>query len=107
MEYLLEEEATIEPENDEDAGKSLLEVGMEQLQRMDRVQAIESLRAFQTLSSDLKTFFESFKETGKVVTKEDVQEYFDVKLFLCNVKKKSTNDLFYMKAKRRERQQQQ
>lgn len=90
VEHLLEEEATVEPENDEDAGKSLLEVGMEQLQRMDRVQAIESLRAFQTLSSDLKTFFESFKETGKVVTKEDVQEYFDVKLFffyICNVKK--------------------
>ncbi|CEP08006.1 hypothetical protein [Parasitella parasitica] len=87
VEFLLEEEATVEPENDEDIGKSLLEIGMEQLQRMDRVQAIESIRAFQTLSSDLKSFFENFKETGKVVTKEDVQEYFD--------------------AKRRERQQQQ
>ncbi|EPB89142.1 hypothetical protein HMPREF1544_04009 [Mucor circinelloides 1006PhL] len=87
VEYLLEEETTVEPENDEDAGKSLLEVGMEQLQRMDRVQAIESVRAFQTLASDLKQFFGTFKEEGKIVTKEDVQEYFD--------------------AKRRERQQQQ
>ncbi|KAF1803696.1 hypothetical protein FB192DRAFT_1369286 [Mucor lusitanicus] len=87
VEYLLEEEQTVEPENDEDVGKSLLEVGMEQLQRMDRVQAIESVRAFQTLASDLKQFFGTFKEEGKIVTKEDVQEYFD--------------------AKRRERQQQQ
>ncbi|KAL7317635.1 hypothetical protein PS15m_003967 [Mucor circinelloides] len=87
VEYLLEEETTVEPENDEDVGKSLLEVGMEQLQRMDRVQAIESVRAFQTLASDLKQFFGTFKEEGKIVTKEDVQEYFD--------------------AKRRERQQQQ
>ncbi|KAI8636234.1 hypothetical protein BD408DRAFT_356049 [Parasitella parasitica] len=78
VEFLFEEEATVEPENDEDIGKSLLDIGMEQLQRMDRVQAIESIRAFQTLSSDLKSFFENFKETGEVVTKEDVQEYFDV-----------------------------
>ncbi|KAL9543807.1 hypothetical protein MBANPS3_007935 [Mucor bainieri] len=79
VEHLLEEEHTVEPENDQDAGKSLLEVGMEQLQRMDRVQAIESVRAFQTLASDLKQFFGTFKEEGKIVTKEDVQEYFDAK----------------------------
>lgn len=80
VEYLWEEEHTVEPENDEDAGKSLLEVGMEQLQRMDRVQAIESVKAFQTLASDLKQFFGTFKEEGKIVTKEDVQEYFDVRV---------------------------
>lgn len=51
---------------------------MKQLQRIDRVKAIESLRAYTTLASDLKAFLTSFKESGKIVTKEDIEEFFAV-----------------------------
>lgn len=78
MEYLLAEEKTYEPEEDEDAGKSLLEVGMEQLQRVDRVQALESLMAYKTLADDIKNYFETFKGSGKVVTKKDIDNFFAV-----------------------------
>lgn len=79
VEFLLTEEKTHEPEEDEDAGKSLMEVGMEQLQRVDRVQALESLLAYKTLADDIKNYFESFKNTGKIVTKEDINAFFDAK----------------------------
>lgn len=78
VEYLLAEEKTFEPEEDEDAGKSLLEVGMEQLQRVDRVQALESLMAYKALADDMKTYFKTFKDSGKVVTKQDIDAFFAV-----------------------------
>lgn len=81
VEYFLEEEKTYEPEEDEDAGKSLLEVGMEQLQRVDRVQALESLMAYKSLANDIKTYLESFKDSGKVVTKKDIDEFFAVSAY--------------------------
>ncbi|KAI8875617.1 hypothetical protein K501DRAFT_263530 [Backusella circina FSU 941] len=78
LEWLLIEEKTHEPEEDEDAGKSLFEIGMEQLQRVDRVKALESLMAYKTLSEDIKNYFKSF-ESGKVITKEDIERYFKAK----------------------------
>ncbi|KAG0758915.1 hypothetical protein G6F57_005655 [Rhizopus arrhizus] len=79
IEFLLNEEQTHEPEEDEDAGRSLMEIGMEQLQRIDRVQVLESLMAYKDLASDLKNYFASFKDTGKIVTKEDIDEFFTAK----------------------------
>ncbi|KAI9334455.1 hypothetical protein BD770DRAFT_432272 [Pilaira anomala] len=79
VEYLLAEEKTYEPEEDEDAGKSLLEIGMEQLQRLDRVQALEGLRAYTKFNQDIKTFFESFKVSGKTVTEQDIKDFFEAK----------------------------
>lgn len=81
IEYLLVEEKTFEPEEDEDAGKSLLEVGMEQLQRVDRVQALETLMAYKKLSHDIKSYLESFKDSGKTVTKQDIDDFFEAS---CN-----------------------
>jgi E3 ubiquitin-protein ligase UBR7 len=80
LEWLLIEEKTHEPEEDEDAGKSLFEIGMEQLQRVDRVKALESLMAYKSLSEDIKNYFKSF-ESGKVITKEDIEQYFEVCVF--------------------------
>lgn len=80
LEFLLAEEQTYEPEEDEDAGKSLLEIGMEQLQRIDRVKVLESLMAYKDLAADLKNYFASFKDSGKVVTKEDIDEFFSVNI---------------------------
>ncbi|KAI7902047.1 putative zinc finger in N-recognin-domain-containing protein [Cokeromyces recurvatus] len=79
VEYLLAEEKTYEPEEDEDAGKSLFEIGMEQLQCVDRIKAIESLMAYKSLATDIKSFLETFKDTGKIVTKEDIEAFFAAK----------------------------
>lgn len=51
---------------------------MEQLQRVDRVQALESLMAYKTLADDIKTYFETFKDSGKIVTKQDIDAFFAV-----------------------------
>lgn len=91
---MLAEEKTYEPEEDEDAGRSLMEVGMEQLQRVDRVQALESLMAYKTLADDIKSYLETFKNTGKTVTKEDIDAFFAVSGF--NIMSAFTHSLFLL-----------
>ncbi|KAF7724961.1 hypothetical protein EC973_000542 [Apophysomyces ossiformis] len=78
IEYLLMEEKTYEPEEDEDAGKSLFEVGMEKLQRLDRVRALETVMAYQSLAEEVRQFLQGFKESGAVVTEADVKRFFEV-----------------------------
>ncbi|KAI8334585.1 hypothetical protein BC941DRAFT_503946 [Chlamydoabsidia padenii] len=77
IEFILQEETTIEPEEDEDAGKSLLEIGMEQLSRMNRVEALDGLRMYQNLWDQIKPFLRTFQESGRVVTANDIQTFFD------------------------------
>ncbi|KAI8330137.1 hypothetical protein BD560DRAFT_416474 [Blakeslea trispora] len=79
VDYLLGEEETYEPEEEADTGKSLLDVGMEQLQRIDRVQVLESLMAYRSLAKDMKDYLETFQSSGKVVTKEDIEAFFEKK----------------------------
>ncbi|KAI8074655.1 hypothetical protein BC940DRAFT_288771 [Gongronella butleri] len=79
IEFLLTEEATVEPEDDEDAGRSLLEIGMEQLVKMDRVQALDSIRLYHAFSDQIKSFLKSFQASGKVVTEDDINQFFDEK----------------------------
>src|ERR1700730_11037465 len=78
--YILNEEATYEPEEDEDAGNSIFEEGMKQLMRMDRVKAIESTMAYNTMASQIKEFLTNFKDSNKTVTKEDIEGFFAQKL---------------------------
>ncbi|KAI9314723.1 hypothetical protein BX666DRAFT_1962790 [Dichotomocladium elegans] len=74
--FLLEEEETYEPEKDEDAGRSLEDIGMEQMMRMDRVKALESIIAYQTLASQIKDYLRAFRESGEVVTEADIRRFF-------------------------------
>ncbi|KAG2216220.1 hypothetical protein INT45_014192, partial [Circinella minor] len=73
---LCKREETFEPEEDEDAGKSLMDVGMEHMMRMDRVQAMESIMAYTTLSSQIKDFLQKFKESGEIVTEAHIRQFF-------------------------------
>lgn len=57
---------------------SLHDGGLQQLQRMDRVQAIEGMMAYNKMAEQVKSFLQTFKETGKTVTKEDVEKFFQV-----------------------------
>jgi E3 ubiquitin-protein ligase UBR7 len=80
MSYILNVEATYEPEEDEDAGNSIFEEGMKQLMRMDRVKAIESTMAYNTMASQIKEFLTNFKDSNRTVTKEDIEGFFAQKL---------------------------
>ncbi|RUP47576.1 hypothetical protein BC936DRAFT_145573 [Jimgerdemannia flammicorona] len=87
VEFLLQEEKTYEPEEDEDAGMSLHDGGLKQLQRMDRVQALEGLTAYNKMAEQVKSFLQTFKDSGRTVTKEDVTKFFEDKLNERNSRK--------------------
>lgn len=95
VEYLLAEEKTFEPEDEEeeDIGKSLLDIGWEQLQCIDRVEAIESLKVYKSLASDIKSYLESFENSGKLLTQQDIQAFFDVNI-RCKTIKSNLNFVF-------------
>lgn len=60
------------------AGKSLLDLGMEQLNSVDRVKALEGIMAFQAMSGHLRGFLEEFRKADKVVTEADIRRFFAV-----------------------------
>ncbi|KAI8926532.1 hypothetical protein BC831DRAFT_511593 [Entophlyctis helioformis] len=74
IEYLVNKMKVYEPPKDESAGDSLLDAGMKQLDRVDRVQAINGKTAL--LKDRLMGFLRTFGETGKVVTKADIDAFF-------------------------------
>ena len=53
-----------------------MDAGMEHIMRMDRVQAMESIMAYTTLSSQIKGFLQKFKESGEVVTEAHIRQFF-------------------------------
>jgi len=80
------EEETYEPEEDNsDTGNalvnqsnvdSLLDAGTKALSSLPRTQALDGIVAYQTLSTKLKTFFQGFVQSGKVVSEADVRGFF-------------------------------
>ncbi|BGP47943.1 hypothetical protein JCM10450v2_003809 [Rhodotorula kratochvilovae] len=76
--FLLEEEEVFEPPEDPDAHKSTFELGMNHLlNRMPRIQALDSVRAFTGLSDRLKAFFRPHADSGTTITKEHIQSFFE------------------------------
>lgn len=49
--------------------------------RMDRVKAIESARAYNRLSEQIRDFLQGFKDSGQVVTEKDIKQFFAVSFF--------------------------
>ncbi|KAL7754208.1 hypothetical protein RI367_000189 [Sorochytrium milnesiophthora] len=75
--YLIEDEPTWVPEADPEAGKSLYQSGMESLKKVPRAQAIDGARALQELEAELKQFLGDFARKKRVVTKADVNGFFE------------------------------
>lgn len=78
-EYLYSDDPIFE--NPEDEGEestvgSLYNLGTDALLSMPRDQAIEGLQAYEKISSKLKEFFKPFAEQGKVVTEDEVRDFF-------------------------------
>ncbi|KAJ3025582.1 UNVERIFIED_CONTAM: hypothetical protein HDU68_006984 [Siphonaria sp. JEL0065] len=61
---------------DEDANKSLLDIGMDALNKIPRVKAIEGVRAYERLAQFTKEYLAKFAVEGRVVTKKDIDEMF-------------------------------
>ncbi|KAJ2093494.1 hypothetical protein IW138_000345 [Coemansia sp. RSA 986] len=75
--FLIKEEEIVEPEEDETRGESLYESALKQLQTMDHTRAIDAALAYRTLSSKLMDFLRPFATSGKVVTNQDIQSFFE------------------------------
>ncbi|KAL2917070.1 hypothetical protein HK105_203502 [Polyrhizophydium stewartii] len=75
--FLVDAEATFQPPPDADAGKSLLDAGMQQLNEIDRVRAIDGIRAYNKFKDRLMEFLRGFGSEGKVVCKEDIERFFE------------------------------
>ncbi|KAI9500941.1 hypothetical protein GGI25_005398 [Coemansia spiralis] len=75
--FLIKEEEIVEPEVDETRGESLYESALKQLQSMDHSRAIDAAHAYRTLSSKLMEFLRPFAASGKVVTNQDIQTFFE------------------------------
>lgn len=79
-EFLAKEDPIYQPP--EDSGSpasstgSLFEMGTNALLSLPIPQAIEGLQAYGMMKSKLKDFFQGFVEQGKVVTEEEVREFF-------------------------------
>ncbi|RKP10757.1 putative zinc finger in N-recognin-domain-containing protein [Thamnocephalis sphaerospora] len=80
VEYLLAAEKAHEPEKDEESGMSLFELGVQKLQGMDRVQAVNGLLAYDRMRNEIRSFLSSFASAGTVVTKNDVEAFFAEKM---------------------------
>ncbi|KAG6867849.1 hypothetical protein C0993_010304 [Termitomyces sp. T159_Od127] len=73
---LLVEEETYEPPEDPDSGLSLEELGMRALERLPRDKAIDGIHAFNGMRDDLVKYLRPFAQEGKVVSENDVREFF-------------------------------
>ncbi|ODV92226.1 hypothetical protein CANCADRAFT_55942 [Tortispora caseinolytica NRRL Y-17796] len=73
---LLEEEITYEPPEDDDES-SVYEAGMRALAGLPHVSAMETLNAYNTLKNRISDFLLPFAEQGKVVTSEDITQFFE------------------------------
>ncbi|KAK6205019.1 putative zinc finger in N-recognin-domain-containing protein [Scheffersomyces amazonensis] len=80
--YLYKDDPVYEPpeEVSDDEGSSttgsLLDLGSEALSSLPREQAIEGLQAYDKIRSKLRDFFKPFAEQGKIVTEEEVRDFF-------------------------------
>ena len=50
---------------------------MEALSTMDRVKQVEAIQSYNSMKSNLMEYLQKFAQNGKVVRKEDIQEFFE------------------------------
>lgn len=77
MPYLLTEEEVYEPPEDQDANKSLLDLGTEALLNLPREKALNGLNAYNNLKTKLMNYLKPFALQGKIVKESDIQEFFE------------------------------
>ena len=58
-------------------GKSQYDKGMEELSKMDRTKQVELMQDYHDMKTELKDYLEGFASSGKVVTKDDISQFFE------------------------------
>ncbi|KAH6573079.1 hypothetical protein BASA60_006247 [Batrachochytrium salamandrivorans] len=76
LDFLFQSSEEFTPKKDDDAGRSLMDAGMEQLDRMDRVKALNGVHLYNKFKDNLMAYLRDIGERGQVVTKEDVDTFF-------------------------------
>ena len=80
MKYLIDGEKEYEPEPDEHEGPtSLHDAGLAALGKLDSTVAVDGVVATQSLAEELRVFLEPFARDGRVVTKQDIDSFFERK----------------------------
>lgn len=78
--FLYKDDPIYEPPEEDDRSSgtgSLLDLGAEALNTLPKDQAIEGLRAYDMMKAKLTSFFKPFAEEGKVVTENEVRDFFN------------------------------
>ncbi|ORX81030.1 hypothetical protein BCR32DRAFT_293481 [Anaeromyces robustus] len=75
--FLIEDDLTYEPEEDDDLDGTLFERGVKVLNHASRVPLIECISGYNKLKDKLTDYFKQFAEQKKVVTDEDIKYFFD------------------------------
>ncbi|OUM61731.1 hypothetical protein PIROE2DRAFT_62320 [Piromyces sp. E2] len=75
--FLIEDDLTYEPEEDDDLDGTLFERGVKVLNHASRVPLIECISGYNKLKDKLTDYFKEFAEQKKVVTDEDIKYFFD------------------------------
>ncbi|CDK29548.1 unnamed protein product [Kuraishia capsulata CBS 1993] len=65
------------PEDEDDDASSLFDLGAKALNSLPREQAISGLQAYETIKSKLTTFLRPFAEEGKIVTEQEIRDFFE------------------------------
>ncbi|KAA8917186.1 hypothetical protein TRICI_000666 [Trichomonascus ciferrii] len=74
--FLITEEPIWEPPRDEDNASSLLDAGAQALKSLPRDKALDGMQAYSKIKESLTNFLRPFAEQGKVVTEDDVNQFF-------------------------------
>lgn len=77
IDFLIEDDLTYEPEEDDDLDGTLFERGVKVLNHASRVPLIECISGYNKLKDKLTDYFKEFAEQKKVVTDEDIKYFFD------------------------------
>ena len=64
----------IDPEDDDNS--SIYDLGAKAINSLPREQAIQGVQAFQDIKTKLKDFLAPFAQDGKIVGKDDVENFF-------------------------------
>lgn len=74
--WLIAEEATYEPQEEEQSEKTLLQLGTEALNSLPREKALDGLKAYEKMSTTVKDFLKPFADSGKTVEADDIKHFF-------------------------------
>ncbi len=82
FQFLMNDDPIYEPPNDDeidpedDDNSSIYDLGAKAINSLPREQAIQGVQAFQDIKTKLKDFLAPFAQDGKIVGKDDVENFF-------------------------------